>query len=62
MSKKQRDDQAAAESQAEKFKHKARELGADESEESFMDKLKRLAKAKPKSMPKPRDKITKNDC
>jgi truncated hemoglobin YjbI len=35
-------------SQSEKFKEAAREVGADESEETFMDKLKRIAKHKPK--------------
>lgn len=31
-------------SQKEKFKEAAREIGADESEEAFDDKLRRLAK------------------
>ena len=35
-------------SQSEKFKELAREIEADEDETAFDDKLKRLAKAKPK--------------
>jgi len=34
--------------QSEKFKETAREVGADEDEDTFMDKLKRIAKHKPK--------------
>ena len=34
--------------QSQKFVDKARELEADEDETEFEDKLKRLAKAKPK--------------
>lgn len=48
MSKKQ------PESQAEKFKRLAREAGADEDEERFKDKLKRLAKAKPEKGKSPK--------
>lgn len=33
--------------QADKFKDLAREVGADEDEERFKDKLKRLARVKP---------------
>lgn len=43
----------ADKSQSEKFKDAARKAGADEDEAAFEDKLKRLAKAKPKS---PQDK------
>lgn len=39
-------------SQLERFKQAARELGADESARAFEDKLKRIAKAKPKPEPK----------
>jgi len=39
---------ATKESQSEKFKRLAREVGADEDEHAFDEKLKRLAKAKPK--------------
>ena len=38
--------------QSEKFKEAAREAGADEDEAAFEDKLKRLAKVKPKSTEK----------
>ena len=38
----------AKNSQREKFIDKARELGVDENEAAFDDKLKRLARAKPK--------------
>lgn len=38
---------AKEKSQAEKFKDLAREIGADENEESFRDKLRRIAKQKP---------------
>ena len=34
--------------QADRFKQTARELGCDESEERFNERLKRIAKAKPK--------------
>lgn len=37
------------EEQAERFKRTARELGADESEERFNERLKRIAKVKPKA-------------
>ncbi len=37
-----------ASSQSRKFIDKVRELGADDDESGFEDKLKRLAKAKPK--------------
>ena len=37
-----------AENQAEKFKRLAREIGADEDEAAFKERLKRLGKAKPK--------------
>ncbi len=36
------------ETQADKFKRLAREVEADEDEAAFDEKLKRLAKAKPK--------------
>ena len=37
-----------SETQTDKFKQAARELGCDESEERFNENLKRIAKAKPK--------------
>ena len=41
------------ESQHEKFKTAARELGADESEEHFKERLRKIAKAPvPKDQPK----------
>mgnify|MGYP001212257430 CR=1 FL=1 len=43
MSSKQQDNK----SQSDKFIKKARELGADEEEAAFDDKLRRLTKAKP---------------
>lgn len=46
MSKKPAERDAA---QLERFKQTARELGADESERTFEDKLKRIAKAKPQA-------------
>lgn len=41
--------------QSQKFIAKARELGCDESEAAFDEKLKRLAKAKPKPKEKTPD-------
>ena len=38
----------AAKSQRDKFIDKAREIGCDENEAAFDEKLKQLAKAKPK--------------
>lgn len=43
----------AAEQSAE-FKRMARELGADESEDSFDRVLKRIAPGKPRPLPKPK--------
>ena len=40
--------QGVDKSQSDKFKEKARELGADDDEAAFEERLKRLAKAKPK--------------
>lgn len=39
----------ADKNQAERFKQVARELGCDESEERFNERLKRIAKQKPKA-------------
>lgn len=44
------------ESQIEKFKEAARELGVDESEEAFNEKLRRIAKSPP-----PKDKADKKE-
>lgn len=38
---------AESKSQLERFKEAARELGADDDEERFNEKLKKLAKQKP---------------
>jgi len=38
---------SASRSQFEKFKETARQIGADESEAAFKDKLRRIAKPKP---------------
>ena len=43
------------ETQAEKFKRLAREVGADEDEAAFKRKLARLAKAKPPEIEKTPD-------
>lgn len=40
--------QQSEKSQSDKFKEAAREAGADESEETFAKKLKKLATVKPK--------------
>ena len=40
-------------SQAEKFMRLAREIGADEDEAAFRDRLRRIAKAKPKEKEAP---------
>ena len=42
-------------SQAERFRKLAREVGADEDEERFNERLKRIAKTKPKPKEKPED-------
>ena len=39
-------------SQVQKFKDAARELGCDEDESTFEERLRRLAKTKPKSADK----------
>lgn len=46
--------QAADKSQSTKFKEIARELGCDEDEKAFDDKLRKIAKAKPEK-PKKED-------
>lgn len=38
--------------QVDKFKQAARDLGCDESEEAFDEKLRAIAKQKPKEPPK----------
>jgi hypothetical protein len=38
--------------QAERFKEAARELGADDDEDAFNEKLRRLARQKPKGKDK----------
>ena len=40
--------------QIEKFKDAAKELGCDESEKSFDEKLKKVASTRSKSRPKPK--------
>ena len=40
-------------SQSERFKEAARELGCDESEERFDEALRKIGKAKPKDEAKP---------
>lgn len=47
--------------QAEKFVEAARELGCDESEELFIETVKKLAKAPPSPHPKPPSKRRKAD-
>ncbi len=47
--------------QSEKFIETARKLGADEDEQGFADKLRKIAKAKPMPKPKPAKARTKND-
>lgn len=42
--------------QKERFERTARELGCDESEERFNERLKRIAKAKPKAGREGKDK------
>jgi hypothetical protein len=49
----------AAESQSERFRAAARELGCDESEESFRAKLRKIARQKPKGGV-PLTPVTKN--
>ncbi len=43
------------ESQAEKFKNLAREVEADENESAFDDRLRKIAKRKPKQEKAPDD-------
>ena len=45
-------------SQRDKFVDKARELGADEDEAAFEDKLKRIARAGPQPKPGERKKAS----
>jgi len=40
--------------QKQKFTEKARELGCDESEAAFDERLRKIAKAKPTDEPKPK--------
>jgi hypothetical protein len=49
----------ASKSQLQTFKSKARELGCDESEETFDEKLRVIAKQKPKEPTKKRGKQTR---
>ena len=44
------------ESQAARFKQAAKEVGADESEAAFEDKLRKIANAKSDGQPKPSGK------
>ena len=43
-------------SQADRFKQAAKEVGADESEAAFEEKLRKIANAKPDGQPKPSGK------
>lgn len=52
--------QSTASSQIDRFREAARELGCDESEERFVEVVKKLAKAPPaKNEPKPKPRQPK---
>jgi hypothetical protein len=55
ITRKKVDDHPGSEKdQRQRFIETARELGCDEDEAAFEEKLKRIATAKPKSLPKPK--------